>query len=81
MKAPFNNNLPPQTSDVIVNPINPENPDSKTNGCCAHNFQLRQDRWYSVWEEMGTLREYFLYLLVLNQDLQDFEDCRGRLRF
>jgi hypothetical protein len=54
MKEPFNNNLPPQTSDVIVNPENPVNPDSKTNGCCAHNFQLRQDRWYSVWEEMGT---------------------------
>jgi hypothetical protein len=47
MKAPFKNNLPPQTGDVIVNPENPENPDSKTNGCCAHNFQLRQDRWYS----------------------------------
>jgi hypothetical protein len=30
MKAPFNNNLPTQTGDVIVNPINPENPDSKT---------------------------------------------------
>jgi hypothetical protein len=29
MKVPFNNNPPPQTSDVIVNPINPENPDSK----------------------------------------------------
>ena len=29
MKAPFSNNLPPQTSDVIVNPGNPENPDSK----------------------------------------------------
>ncbi len=28
MKAPFNNNLPNQTNDVIVNPINPENPDS-----------------------------------------------------
>ena len=28
MKAPFNNNLPTQTNDVIVNPINPENPDS-----------------------------------------------------
>jgi hypothetical protein len=60
MKAPFNNNLPPQTGDVIVNPINPENPDSKTTSCCAHNFQLRQDRCYSVWEEMGTLREYLL---------------------
>jgi hypothetical protein len=41
MKTPFNNNLPPKTSDVIVNPINPENPDSKTNGCCAHNFHRR----------------------------------------
>ena len=28
MKTPFNNNLPTQTNDVIVNPINPENPDS-----------------------------------------------------
>jgi hypothetical protein len=48
MKAPFNKNPSPQSGDVIVNPINPENPDSKTNGCCAHNFQRRQDRWYSV---------------------------------
>ena len=29
MKAPFNNYLPTQTNDVMVNPINPENPDSK----------------------------------------------------
>ncbi|MDP4580810.1 MAG: hypothetical protein NWS66_01680 [Saprospiraceae bacterium] len=29
MKAPYNNQLPPQTEDVIVNPQNPENPDSK----------------------------------------------------
>jgi hypothetical protein len=28
MKAPFNNNLPNQTNDVMVNPVNPENPDS-----------------------------------------------------
>ena len=28
MKAPFNNNLPNQTNDVMVNPRNPENPDS-----------------------------------------------------
>jgi hypothetical protein len=28
MKAPFNGNLPTQTGDVIVNPINPEKPDS-----------------------------------------------------
>jgi hypothetical protein len=29
MKVPSNNNLPTQTNDVIVNPRNPENPDSK----------------------------------------------------
>jgi hypothetical protein len=28
MKASFNNNLPNQTKGVIVNPRNPENPDS-----------------------------------------------------
>jgi len=28
MKAPFNDNISPQTGDVIVNPRNPENPDS-----------------------------------------------------
>jgi hypothetical protein len=28
MKAPFNNNLPNQANDVIINPINPKNPDS-----------------------------------------------------
>jgi hypothetical protein len=30
MKAPFNNNLLTQTNDVMVNPRNPINPDSKT---------------------------------------------------
>ena len=30
---------------------------------------------------MGTLRECFLSTLVLNQDFQDFEDYKGRLRF
>ena len=29
MKAPFNNNRPTQTGDVMVNPRNPVNPDSK----------------------------------------------------
>ena len=32
IKATFNNTLATQTGDVIVNPINPENPDSKS-GC------------------------------------------------
>jgi len=29
MKAQFNNNLPRPSNDVVVNPGNPENPDSK----------------------------------------------------
>ena len=28
IKATFNNNLPTQTGDVIINPVNLENPDS-----------------------------------------------------
>jgi hypothetical protein len=30
IESTFNNNLPPQTGDVIINPENPVNPDSKT---------------------------------------------------
>jgi len=37
MKAPFNNNLPSQTKGVMVNPRNPENPDSKP-GCRIRDF-------------------------------------------
>jgi hypothetical protein len=40
LKAACNNNLPTQTNDVMVNPHNPVNPDSKT-GSCAHNFHPR----------------------------------------
>jgi hypothetical protein len=29
MKTPFNNNLPTPSNDVMVNPQNPVNPDSK----------------------------------------------------
>ena len=28
MKPPSNNNFPTQINDVIINPMNPENPDS-----------------------------------------------------
>ena len=34
LKAPYNNKLPTQTNDVMVNPENPVNPDS-------NNWQLR----------------------------------------
>ncbi len=37
MEAPFNNNLPTQTGDVIINPINPVNPDSKRHAA-AHSI-------------------------------------------
>jgi hypothetical protein len=36
MKAPINNILTSQTKGVMVNPENPENPDSKP-GCCVHH--------------------------------------------
>jgi hypothetical protein len=38
-KAVFYNKLPTQTNDVIVNPRNPENPDSKS-GCKYQNATL-----------------------------------------
>jgi hypothetical protein len=36
-KASFNKPLPSQTKGVMVNPQNPENPDSKP-GCCARHL-------------------------------------------
>jgi len=48
MKAACINNLPTQTNDVIVNPENPVNPDSKT-GCCARNFLRRTGKQSLVW--------------------------------
>ena len=37
MKTPFNNHLPTQIGDVIINPGNPVNPDSKLlfTGCTS----------------------------------------------
>jgi hypothetical protein len=48
MKAACINNLPTQTNEVIVNPENPVNPDSKT-GCCARNFLRRTGKQSLVW--------------------------------
>ena len=77
-KAPFYNNLSTQTNDVIVNP---GNPDSKTNGCCARNFLRRLGNNLWLWVGKWVLQGISLVNIILNQDLQDFEDCRGRLRF
>jgi hypothetical protein len=44
MKEPFNNNLPTQTGDVIVNPINPVNPDSKIYAATHPNLNQRPIR-------------------------------------
>jgi hypothetical protein len=52
LKATFNNNLPNQTGDVIVNPINPENPDSKSG--CKYVISYRRLR------EVLVFWEYFL---------------------
>jgi hypothetical protein len=42
MKAPFNNNPPNQTNNVMVNPRNPVNPDSKPQATAhlMHNQRL-----------------------------------------
>ena len=44
MKTPFNNNLPTQIGDVIVNPGNPENPDSKIYAAIHPNLNQRPIR-------------------------------------
>ena len=72
MKAPFNDNIPTQTNDVMVNPGNPENPDSNQWQLRAY-FPLRLRELLVFW---GCFLK-----IILNQDLQDYEDYRGRLRF
>jgi hypothetical protein len=47
MKAPFNNNLPAQTNDVMVNPLNPVNPDSKPHSTALIIFN--EDRTGCRW--------------------------------
>ena len=42
MKAPFSNNLSPQTNDVIVNPRNPVNPDSKPHAAARTRLNCPQ---------------------------------------
>ena len=60
MKAPINNNLPILVNDVIFNPENPVNPDSKPMTAVRVISNEDEVAQSSVWEEMGTLREYFL---------------------
>ena len=96
MDAPFNNNLPTPLSDVIVNPGNPENPDSKPIAAArrisidgrvydVHNRIFIQyycrDAMLRVFSPTGIYLKFTPFRSVLNQDLQDFQDCRGRLRF
>ena len=72
MRAIFKNYLSNQTGDVIVNPGNPENPDSNQWQLRAY-FPLRLRELLVFW---GCFLK-----IILNQDLQDYEDYRGRLRF
>jgi hypothetical protein len=44
MKEPVYNNLPTQTGDVIVNPQNPVNPDSKIYAATHPNLNQRPIR-------------------------------------
>ncbi len=96
MDAPFNNNLPTPFNDVIVNPVNPVNPDSKpiaaariisidgrVYGCIIeflYNITV-ETRCLASSPRQGLYLIFTPFRLVLNQDFQDFQDCRERLRF
>jgi hypothetical protein len=41
-ESTFNNNLPKPTNDVIVNPQNPENPDSKPHAAAHSRLSCSQ---------------------------------------
>ena len=71
MKALFNDNISPQTGDVIVNPGNPENPDSN-NWLPRALFHPRMgayyqragtiSRWYSPFQGLLALQPIFYSL-------------------
>ena len=62
MKVLFNNNLPPQTEDVIINPINPVNPDSKPHA--AARIISNKDWVHSI--RFGCGDGYFLGIFPVN---------------
>ena len=74
IKAPFNNNLPPQTGDLIVNPINPVNPDSKLintgNIPLKYPSPPKPNTIYLVFVENYARSSHWF----LNQDFQDLWD-------
>ena len=93
---PFINNLTTPFSVVIVNPGDPINPDSKPIAAArrisidgrvydVHNRIFIQyycrDAMLRVFSPTGIYLKFAPFRLVLNQDLQDFQDCRERLRF
>jgi hypothetical protein len=45
MKAPFNNNPPLQTGDVIVNPVNPDSKPRAT-ALIIFNEDMKGCRWF-----------------------------------
>jgi hypothetical protein len=90
---PFINNLTTPFSVVIVNP---ENPDSKPIAAArrisidgrvydVHNRIFIQyycrDAMPLVFSPTDIYLKFTPFRLVLNQDFQDFQDCRERLRF
>ena len=62
MKVLFNNNLPNQAGDVIINPINPENPDSKPHA--AARIISNKDWVHSI--RFGCGDGYFLGIFPVN---------------
>ena len=56
MKSVFYNNLPTQTGDVIINPINPVNPDSKRHAA-AHSISNHHLNLLDIQRQKGVSLE------------------------
>jgi hypothetical protein len=61
IESTFNNNLPPQTGDVIINPGNPGNPDSKrqiTGIIWKLTFHILKNLLFPVYPDSKSLMLY-----------------------
>jgi hypothetical protein len=93
MDASINNNLPTPFNDVTVDPVNPDSKPvaaarrisiyGRVYGCIIEFLYniIVETRCLASSPRQGLYLIFTPFRLVLNQDFQDFQDCRGRLRF
>ena len=75
MKTPFNNNLFTQTGEVIVNPINPDNPDSK------RHETVKGYKWLSLSNQGRYLSSYKAFYAWFKKGIGGkyyMANCRGK---